>query len=69
MTLPIYSHLFLQHILSTGRRLAELELYILLAKALPKYQLSTSLKEIKLKQSTVLQPAVPVPVNFRTSCK
>ena len=49
-----------------GRRLAELELYLLLAKMIPKYHLTTNLKkaDLKTKQVTVLRPAVPVPVYF-----
>lgn len=64
----VFMHLHTDFI---GRRLAELELYILLAKMLPKYQLSTSLEaaDLKLKQAGVLRPAVPLPMNVTSRVK
>ena len=50
-----------------GRRLAELELYLLLAKMIPKYHFSTSLKseDLKLQRIIVLRSSVPVPLNLK----
>ena len=49
----------------TGRRLAELELYILIAETLPKYLISTDIKELKLIQKLLIRPDMPVQINFK----
>ena len=49
----------------TGRRLAELEIYILLTKLIPRFTLSTDKDSIDLFQSTVLKPNEPVPITFK----
>ena len=52
-------------IIGTGRRLAELELFVLLAKILPKYHLATNVKEMKARIETFLAPNLPLHINFR----
>ena len=47
-----------------GRRIAELELYLLLTCILQHFQLSTDQRSIKLKRHTILQPAEPVKINI-----
>ena len=47
-----------------GRRIAELELYLLLTCVLQHFQLSTDQKSIKLKKQTILKPAEPVKINI-----
>ena len=47
-----------------GRRIAELELYLLLTCILQHFQLSTDQASVKLKKYTVLQPAEPVNINI-----
>ena len=47
-----------------GRRLAELELYILLSKIIPKFHLSTNLQELELIQRTVLTTNHPVKIKM-----
>ena len=48
-----------------GRRLAELELLLLLTKVLPKYRLSTEVEDIKMRNEIVLMPDVPLHINFK----
>ncbi len=48
----------------TGRRLAELELYILLTKLIPRFTLSTDKDSIALFQGTVLKPNEPVTISI-----
>ena len=47
-----------------GQRLAELELYILLAKIIPKFCLSTDVRELELTQKTVLTTEKPVKIKM-----
>ena len=47
-----------------GRRLAELELYILLSKIIPLFHLSTDVKELELVQRTVLTSEKPVRIKM-----
>ena len=47
-----------------GRRLAELELYILLSKLIPKFHLSTEVQELELCQKTVLTTEKPVKIKM-----
>ena len=49
----------------TGRRLAELEIYILLTKLIPRFTLSTDKDTIALFQGTVLKPNEPVPITIK----
>ena len=51
---------FFSFIFIIGRRLAELELYVLLSKIIPKFHISTEMKELKLVQKTVLTTDNPV---------
>ena len=53
------------HVHWTGRRLAELEIYILLTKLIPRFTLSTDKDSIALFQGTVLKPNEPVPITFK----
>ncbi|XP_064393549.1 probable cytochrome P450 49a1 [Halichondria panicea] len=48
-----------------GRRLAELEIYILLTKLIPRFTLSTDQDSIALFQGTVLKPNEPVPITIK----
>ena len=43
-----------------GRRLAELELYVLLSKIIPKFYLSTDVQELELTHKTVITTNKPV---------
>ncbi len=54
---PLYSLL--------GRRLAELELYVLMVKMLTKYRLTTDITEMKKTLQTVLKPDIPVNIIFK----
>ena len=47
-----------------GRRIAELELYLLLVHVLRRFNLSTDQREIKLIQKTALRPKEPVKIQF-----
>lgn len=47
-----------------GRRVAELELYVLMAKIIPRYVLSTNLKEMQVKRFNFLTPRKPVHLKF-----
>ena len=47
-----------------GRRIAELELYLLLVQVLRRFNLSTDQTEIKLIQKTALRPDEPVRMRF-----
>ena len=47
-----------------GRRLAELELYILLSKLIPKFQLSTDIQELELSQRTIVTTEKPVKIKM-----
>ncbi len=47
-------------VVPTGRRLAELEIYILLTKLIPRFTLSTDKDSIALFQAIVLRPNEPV---------
>ena len=47
-----------------GRRLAELELYILLSKIIPLFHLSTDVKELELVQKTILTSEKPVRIKM-----
>ena len=49
---------------AVGRRLAELELYILLAKIIPLFHLSTDVKELEVVQRTVLTTEKPVRIKM-----
>ncbi|XP_064393553.1 sterol 26-hydroxylase, mitochondrial-like isoform X3 [Halichondria panicea] len=48
-----------------GRRLAELEMYILLTKLIPRFTLSTNQDSITLFQSLILRPDEPVIINVK----
>ena len=48
-----------------GRRIAELELFVLLTRILQKFKISTDQKSIKQSIYTVLHPEEPVRINFR----
>lgn len=52
------------HASFSGRRFAELELYTLLIKMLPKYQLSTKVENLKIKQKLVVMPSEPLQMCF-----
>ena len=47
-----------------GRRIAELELYLLLVHVLRRFNLSTDQREIKVVQKTALRPNEPVKIKF-----
>lgn len=47
-----------------GRRIAELELHLLLVRVLQRFELSTNQSSLELKRFLVLQPAEPVMVQF-----
>ena len=47
-----------------GRRFAELELYILMTRLLPKYRLSTDIQHMKIVKKLVLQPNIPLHIKF-----
>ncbi len=55
--IPLYSLL--------GRRLAELELYVLMVKMLTKYCLTTDITEMKKTLQVVLKPDIPVNIKFK----
>ncbi len=48
-----------------GRRLAELELYVLMVKMLTKYRLTTDITDMKIKLQVVLKPDIPVNIIFK----
>jgi len=47
-----------------GRRLAELEIFVLLTKIIPRFTLSTSKESIDIAQKTTLLPNESIPVTF-----
>ena len=47
-----------------GRRLAELEMHVLLSKTLMKYQMTTDVKDIKVTQKVILKPDTPLQIKF-----
>ena len=51
-------------VIHTGRRLAEMEMFVLMIKLLPMYILSTNVKELELKYGTVCSPMLPLHINF-----
>ena len=46
--------------------MAELELYVLLSKLIPKFHLSTEMQELELSQKTVLTSEKPVKIKMVT---
>ena len=48
----------------TGRRFAELELYVLMTKLLPKYRLSTDIQHMKTIKKLTLLPDLPLHIKF-----
>ena len=59
-----YDNNIIKIILFIGRRLAELELYVLLSKLIPKFCLSTEMQELELYQTTILTTKNPVKIKM-----